>query len=220
MKQVLIDLHYLPNIEYFTILSKAEKVWIEAHESFQKQSFRNRTYILTANQIERLSIPVIEGNHHTPIREVRIDYSQKWQQKHWRAITSAYNKSPFFVYYADDLEKEIWKGYEFLFDLNFSLLTLCHRWLGLKCKIEFTQSYSTDKNGDFWDVRSAIHPKKATGIINVQAYPQVFSNKVKENFVSNLNILDLLSCEGNHATTILQKQSSMFIEQPKQNLSN
>jgi hypothetical protein len=211
MKQILIDLHYFPTIEYFTLLAKSEKVWIEAHESFQKQSFRNRTYILTANQIERLSIPVIEGNQHTPIREVRIDYSQKWQQKHWRAITSAYNKSPFFMYYADALENELWKGYEYLFDLNWSLLTLCHHWLGLKCRIELTPHYSTDKNEEILDVRSAIHPKKASGIIHVQPYPQVFSNKAQENFVSNLNILDLLFCEGNQAYFILQKQNSLLL---------
>ncbi|MCS6833189.1 MAG: WbqC family protein [Flammeovirgaceae bacterium] len=208
---VLIELHYLPCLEYFIVLSKATHVWIEAHETFQKQTYRNRTYILTANKVERLTVPVLESTHHIPIQAVRIDYSQKWRQQHWRAIRSAYGKAPFFLYYADALEEELWKEHATLFDLNYSLLTLCHRLLGLSCQLETTTHYQKVAPDNLIDLRHKIHPKKQTGILHAVPYTQVFSNKVSCSFVNNLSIIDLLFCEGNYAIAWLRQQSSAHI---------
>lgn len=208
---ILIELHYLPCVEYFTILTHATHVWIEAHETFQKQTYRNRAYILTANNVERLTVPVLESTHHVPIQAVKIDYSQKWQQQHWRAIRSAYGKAPFFLYYADAFEAELWKGYATLFELNYALLTLCHRLLNLSCRLEKTTSYQKVVPDNLLDLRHKIHPKKESGIIHAKPYTQVFSNNASDSFVNNLSIIDLLFCEGNYASTLLQQQSSLHI---------
>jgi len=98
---ILIELHYLPCLEYFIQLVQSENICLEAHENFQKQTYRNRFSILTANKIDTLSVPVLKSNSKQLIREVEIDYTQLWQKIHRRAIQSAYGKAPYYEYYAD-----------------------------------------------------------------------------------------------------------------------
>ena len=46
-----------------------------------------------------LTVPVYHtGGVGTPTREIRIDYSKRWQHRHWQAIVSAYRGSPYFAH--------------------------------------------------------------------------------------------------------------------------
>ena len=93
---VWLDLQYLPSLEYFAALLKYDYVYLEANEHYQKQSYRNRCYIRAANKVDLLSVPVLDGRRKVLIRDIRIDYQQGWLKDHWRAITSAYGKTPYF----------------------------------------------------------------------------------------------------------------------------
>ena len=119
-KQVLLSSHYFPCIAYFAYLSKYGTSLIDTGEYFVKQSYRNRCIIYTANGPLSLSIPVIKKNK-TPMKEVLIDYSDGWTTNHWRAICSAYNGSPFFEFYSDDLKNILFKEYTSLVELNTTL---------------------------------------------------------------------------------------------------
>jgi WbqC-like protein family len=198
---LLIELHYLPCVNFFTLLQPYDTVVLEAHETFQKQSYRSRTRILSAQKVENLSIPVLSGNSHVPIRELRIDHSQKWRSIHQRAICSAYGKSPFFEYYAADILTLYDKPVPFLFDFNLSVLTLCLKLLKWNKKILLTTDYQTiepEKNIGISDWRGLIHPKKQT-VTSLKPYQQVFGRQ----FEPNLSILDLLFCEGNNCNPYL-----------------
>jgi len=194
---LLIELHYLPCVHFFSVLSQHETLILEAHETFQKQSYRNRTRILTAQKVDNLHIPVLSGNSHLPIRDIRIDHSQKWRLVHQRAIQSAYGKSPFFEHYAEDILRLYDKPVDFLFDFNLQQLTLCLKLLGWKNKITFTTDYQihTDySKGTVRDLREHIHPKKPSDVV-FTPYQQVFGRQ----FESNLSIIDVLFCEGNNS---------------------
>ena len=99
----LLSTAYLPNIDYFRILLSGRPVLIEAQEHYLKQSFRNRCVIYSANGPLTLSIPVMHGPDDELITGTRISYAETWQNRHWRAITSAYKNSPYFDYFADEL---------------------------------------------------------------------------------------------------------------------
>jgi hypothetical protein len=202
-----IDLQYLPSLEYFCALLKHDKIIIEAHEHFEKQSYRNRCIIQTTNKIDTLTIPVKNGNKKVLIRDLRIDSQQDWTRRHWGAIHSAYGKSPFFEFYSDYFRNLIEKKTDFLFDLNLNLLTICLKLLRLEKTIIFTEKYEKDIENDF---RGQIHPKVSFQKNNLYlpiTYRQNFGNK----FEPNLSILDLLFCQGNQALKILQE--SVIIEQ-------
>lgn len=205
MMKLLIDLQYLPNTLYFSLFARAEKVVLERNENFVKQTYRNRTHILTPNGVDSLSIPLVGSQKKIRIDKIEIDYHQKWMNRHWRAIKSAYGKAPFFEYYADYIETEIYSNHETLFDLNYKLLTLCLKFLQIETPISFTSNYQKTLNPSIIDLRSSIHPKKefTSSLDHVYIpYPQVFGN----SFVQELSILDLLFSEGPNAGSIIRQQ--------------
>ena len=50
-----------------------------------------------------LSIPIEKPSGKVLTRDVRISSHDNWQHLHWTAIESAYQSSPFFEYYQEDL---------------------------------------------------------------------------------------------------------------------
>ncbi len=201
-KPILLELHYLPNIQYFTQIIDSEVVWIEAHENYLKQSLRNRCYILAANKVDRLTVPVVHRKGvKVLIQEMQIDDSQKWQNKHWRAIQSAYAHAPFFEYYSDEFKKVIFEPESSLFQLNLKLFKTCLELLQTKKEIHLTNSFGVvDSELGISDLRNTIQPNSETKI-HFESYRQVFG----EEFIPNLSILDLLFCEGPNASSILRK---------------
>jgi hypothetical protein len=203
-KKILIDLHYLPSLEYFACIMKYEKVMIEAGESFQKQTYRNRCYIRGANKVEKLSIPIHKTGNKIPAREVKINYSQRWWKDHWRSIASAYGKAPYFEYYADIFEKVYSKQQIYLFEFNWELLTICLKLLELKVDLSISEEYLKKAGSGIFDARGIIQPSKnfeLNGFYKPLPYYQVFGNI----FVPNLSIVDLLFCEGSNSKRILDK---------------
>lgn len=201
-KSLLIEAHYFPNLEYFLNILEHDVVYIEACESFQKQSYRNRCHILSANKVDILSIPVINPGRNVLIKEVKIDYNQKWMNVHWGAIRSAYGKAPFFEYYADFFHDIYFKKHTYLFDLNLEAMTVCLKLLGIDKRIELTTFFDKNPGPEIVDLRSVIHPKKANNpyIITWISYPQIFGRY----FVPNLSVLDLLFCEGNNSISVMR----------------
>ena len=108
-------------------------VYIEACEHYCKQSWRNRCRILTANGPMDLRVPVVHGKdlYHTPITEVRVDYSTPWTAQTEYAIESAYYSSPFFEYYRDPLFGILDSRPETLWDLDLRLIEFFRRRIGL-----------------------------------------------------------------------------------------
>jgi len=221
MTKLLIELHYLPCIEYFYYLSKYKQIVIEASEYFEKQSYRSRCYILSANKIQMLSIPVkkhgawriAHGEVHTTqdtkifYKDVKIDYNQNWLKNHWNAIQSAYGKAPYFEFYAEFFREILFKKIKYLFDLNIEMLDLCLKLLQVKCGIEFTESFNKMPADNTYDMRNVIHLKKESKyLFKPHHYQQLFGNK----FAANLSIIDLLFCEGGDALKVIEKSEPLI----------
>ncbi len=192
-RKILISTAYLPPIDYISIISGAEEVLVETQESYLKQTYRNRCYILSASGPQLLTVPVLNRSvNKTLIKDIRIDYSKRWQQVHTGAIRSSYGSSPYFQYYFDEFERSINRNYEFLFDLNMDLLLIVSKLIRLNTKIGLTESYSSapDKTDDY---RYSIRPS-LSGKSELKEYLQVF---LQENgFVSGLSVIDLIFNKG------------------------
>jgi hypothetical protein len=190
---LLIDLQYLPSISYFKQIKKADTIILESHETFQKQTFRNRCEILTANGRDALIVPVKHGSS-SMIKDIQIDYQQRWYQIHERTVRAAYGKAPFFDFLIDDLAS-IWaKKHAFLWDLNIEMLSLCLEKLTLKKEILESNSYikPLETGDNHLDLRGKIIPslnQKDGHDVN-KTYHQVFGNE----FVKELSIIDVLFC--------------------------
>ena len=207
-QSVLIDLHYLPCLEFFTCVLNFDEIILESNEHFAKQSYRNRCYLQGSNKIEMLSIPVIDGNKKTLIKDVKIDYSQRWETIHWRTINAAYGKSPFFEFFADYFQAIYDKKPIFLWDMNLSFLTLCLKLMKQNKTISQTEVYEREAKYGVFDARSLINAKKGfetNHFYQPVAYQQNFGNE----FEPNLSIIDLLFCRGNQSLEILKKSSTI-----------
>jgi hypothetical protein len=209
---VLIETQYLPPISYFVRLAAFDSVVLEKHERFEKRTYRNRCYINSAQGTDRLVVPLIRGGR-TTTGEVRIDYSQKWLTRHWRAIQSSYGKAPFFEHYGAALHDVLFMKYDFLLELNKTLLSLCLDWLGLPIPILETRQYEKTPEGGVIDLRNTIIAKKSTGLQETDfpfRYTQVFGSK----FVPDLSVVDLVFCTGPEAGRLV-KSAAKGIEQIK-----
>lgn len=203
MAGLLIELHYLPCLDYMVGILQFDRVWIEAHEHYQKQSYRNRSYVLTANKVDALTVPVQRGTHHQPIRDLRIDNGQSWRVHHWRCLRAAYRKAPFYDHYAPEFERVYRKDWTFLFDVNQELLTLCLKLLGLHPPVELTKWYEKGSVTGLFDARSRVNPRN-----DPQSYvfhrPVRYQQNFGLDFVPNLSIVDLLFCQGPAARQLLR----------------
>ena len=188
--KVMLSSAYMPPVEYFGRIGNSAEVFIEREENYIKQSYRNRCYILSSNGPQILTVPVCTGNHpKTPIKDIRIDYSKRWQQVHAGALRSSYNSSPYFMYYYDQLEGIIQSNYIFLLDLNMDLLIAILGILKLETKIRYTTCFkAVTKDKD--DLRYTISPKERSDYTHKE-YPQVFG-KQGRGFIPRLSILDLI----------------------------
>lgn len=199
----LFSTAYLAPIAYFAQMSHFENATIEQMETFPKQTYRNRAIIQTANCLLPLIVPVVrtDGNH-TLTSNIHITYREHWNIQHWRAIKSAYNASPYFLYYKDEIEKILMTEYERLIDLNQDLTELLLKKLKINCHLVYSDNY-TKPNEEPEDFRQKFPIKGAYTPDAFPKYDQVFSTKMP--FQPNLSILDLLFNLGPDSKRYLQK---------------
>ena len=169
------------------------EVYIEACETYQKQSYRNRCLILGSGGPETLRIPVV----HAPdmsIRKVRVDYSTPWVIRTERALSTAYETSAFFEYYAPELFELLESEEPMLWDLNLRLTEWCALKAGIACRLVPTTSFTAPGSTED-DFRFSIHPKKPLPDLGLKPWYQVFRDRAG-GFTPGLSILDLLFNEG------------------------
>jgi|3_EtaG_2_1085321.scaffolds.fasta_scaffold83493_2 hypothetical protein len=203
-KSILIEIQYLPSIAFFSNLEGKEELILEANEFFEKQTYRNRCHLLSSQQVEILTVPLQGANKKIKTKDIKIDNSQHWRKKHWRSIQTCYGKSPFFEFFMDEFRSIYEKDYNFLWDLNADLLTICLKITGQKIKITESGSYEKNVSENVMDARSLIHPKKPEYLqqfYKPKAYNQSFGN----NFEPNLSVIDLLMNEGPNSKTVIQQ---------------
>lgn len=197
--KALLSTAYWPNLHYFYYVLNSELICIEQFENYQKQSFRNRTTILSANGPLDLSIPVRKKAIKELSKDIEISYSENWQAKHWRAIVSAYKNSPYFEHFEGEIEFFYDRKHENLLEFNLEQMQVLFRILKLKKEIKLSEKYEKELV-DFSDLRESIHPKldfkKDANCVGklMKPYYQTFENKFE--FVPDLSILDLIFNKG------------------------
>ena len=227
MKALLSSTYFGP-IQWYQKLNRYDECLIERHESFIKQTYRNRMIIPTTNGPLSLTIPT---NHDISLsmKDIRISDHANWRHVHWNALLSAYGESPFFEYYQDDIRPFYEKKYEFLFDFNMETIQKMIELLDIRPKISITEEYiqgkelkgeSEEQDGEneafdsmadhkvqssnlkvqsIVDFREAIRPKKP--LPDAEFAPKRYYQVYgqKHGFQPNMSILDLLFNEGNEA---------------------
>ena len=197
--ECLLPISYLGPVAYYSAILQSEEIFIETKEHFIKQSFRNRCTIMGSNGSQTLTIPKErKSSDKTLISDISISNQDNWQKLHWQSIVSAYNSSPFFEYYKDELLPFYNTENDNLFDFNLKLSKAILRFLQVEKELNFTSKFQKECNR--LDFRSSKFILK-----NQEEYQQVFCEKY--SFIPNLSILDVLFNLGPETTSYLERQS-------------
>ena len=203
MTTCLLSTTYFGPVQWYQKLHRYDLVQVECWENFQKQTYRNRCVIATTDGIQALTIPVTHDGNKTLTRDIRVSDHGNWRHLHWNAIQSAYNSSPFFEFYADDLRPFFEQRWEFLIDFNEAITYRICELLDIEQRMKRTTNYQPAGNAGMADFRETIRPKHPLHDpeFTPRRYYQVFEQK--HGFMPNLSILDLLFNEGNESILFL-----------------
>ena len=196
--KILLPCSYLPSVRWFAELARGGCV-VDLGEHFVKRSERNRARILAADGPMELTVHVAHADRpRQPVRDVRLDYSKRWQHQHWGALVAAYKGSPYFDYYADGLAPFYERPFGFLADYNLHLLEKLCAWARVEMPA-VSETYVDAAPGDL-DLR----PKKAEDPAwCAEPYVQVFSDR--QPFAPGLSFIDLLFAEGPDSFSVLRR---------------
>ena len=193
---MVVSTAWFPPVGFFALLAGNPKVYIEACESYRKQTWRNRCRILTESGPMDLRVPVLHDGERL-ITRVRIDWSTPRLRQNCYAIDSAYYNSPFFEYYRDELWGILERRREFLWDMNLDIIDFFCRKIGIAPQLIPTTDFVPCLPDDW---REALSPKRPSPL-TVRPYWQVFRDRY--GFTDGLSVMDLLFNEGPESCTKL-----------------
>lgn len=227
MKVVILQPSYIPWRGVFDQIDRADLFIFYDDVQYDKHGWRNRNQIKTAQGKQWLTIPVHSAGvtQGRPIREIEIDWSKPWAKSHWKALTFAYGRAPYFRRYAAFLEAFYLRRDRFLADFTIDLTIALARQLGITHTRFLRSSELTGVTGEKTDrliqilqrvgathylsgpsAREYIEPEKfaAAGIpfeyieYDYPEYPQLYPP-----YDPHVSILDLLFMTGPEALTYI-----------------
>lgn len=196
------------SVRCYAAMLHAGKVIVDAAECRLPLRHSHHRYLIDGpNGVQKLTI-ALEGATNAmpvPMRDVRISEHGGWRHLHWGALYSAYGKSAYFDYIADDLHRIIACGTQTsLLQLNTELQHLIISFLDLPIEVVTAESVTPDVTAHATDLRGRIGGKKPDTLpIADVPYYQVWAER--HGFQPGLSILDLLMNTGREAIfTLLQ----------------
>ena len=203
---------YLPWLGYFDKIRRADVFCFLDNVQYKKNDWQNRNRIKTAQGWQWLTVPV---HYRFPqkITEVTINSSVKWKKKHLQALTSNYNRAPYFKQSLDIFERVYSENWESLSALNILLIKRLRTALGLHqrpfvkasdydlrqdptdrlidiCRVLKADTYLSGRDGVKY---MNMERFRQSGIrVVVQDFQHPVYCQVFEGFQSHMSVVDLL----------------------------
>lgn len=220
---------YIPWLGLFHKIAVADLFVVYDDVEYSRYGWYNRNYILSKNGLILLVVPIKRQFSSKLLHnQVKIDNSENWSKKHLKSIELCYSKSPFFKNYINQFIDIFNKKYEYLFDLNISILSFFLKEFEIRTKIKF----ASELNLNFKKSERALDlavKTKATHILfgelgenyaeidrfenkNIKVIFQKYNHPVynqfnTKKFTSKLSSIDLLFNYGKDSLKILTKNN-------------
>lgn len=207
MTSVLLPVFYLPPVSWFSVfIREDQEITLEQFENFPKQTYRNRANIYGANGKLSLIIP-IRHNGKRVMNEIEVSEVENWRKQHWKSIKNAYQSSPYFEYYEDQLEKIFECEEKRLLNFNLNALQILQNILKAEKAYHLNTKYMENSGGT--DLRNFFQAKNQQKF-GVEEYYQTFSDKL--GFLEDLSVIDLLCNKGPESLTYLKNNTVKISE--------
>jgi len=218
--------NYLPWLGYFYKITNCDVFVFLDNVQYTKNSFINRNKIKTPQGAMWLTVGVLsKGEYGQSISETKIDSNVSWNKNHWKSICQNYARSPYLDKYKEYLESIYQRQWEYLADLNESLIKANCDMLSIT-NVEFIRASDLDLSGKgtellinicqevgadtylsgFGGVKYMEEDKFRESGIELKYYN--FENPTYHqlwgDFIPNLSIIDLLFNEGDGSLQILR----------------
>lgn len=123
---------YMPWLGYFEQIDRADIFVYYDVVQYDKNGWRNRNRIKTAQGIKWITVPVLHSNRrHQTNLEVEIDNRNDWARKHVESMRQAYARAPFTDGFLPEIAALLGQPWARLADLNIRLATVVCEWLGI-----------------------------------------------------------------------------------------
>lgn len=204
---MLLSSAYFPPLSWLALVARdmtlspdrvlPSRAEVELQENYQKQSYRNRCYILSADGPQMLQVPVVHGASWR-MADVRVDYSTPWVVRTQRALDTAYETAAYYEYYRNEVFALLDARPETLWELNLSTARFLLGKMGVTAELVPSARFAIPGSvAD--DYRYEVHPKHPDSILEdlglARPYYQVFRERMG-GFTPRLSGLDLLFNEG------------------------
>jgi len=215
---------YLPWLGFFKKMEQCDKFVFYDDVAINKKSFHNRNKIRTANGWTYLTVP-IRASQGTNIKEVKIDNTKNWTDKHKKTISWNYAKSKYFENYKEELESIYKQKYQLLIELDINIIKFLMNKFEINAELYFSSELNiggkgserileickaldaqTYISGIVW-AKDILETEKFTnnGIeIKFQKFVHPKYNQCYEPFLENMAVIDLLFNEGKNSANILK----------------
>ena len=191
---------YAGSVDYYAAMLRYGKVAIDLSEPFDKHhKHLNRMDIVGTNGCQQLSASLQKPNRRMAVGEVALSSHGNWRHTHWGALFSAYGRTPFFDYFADDL-KQIYtdESIQTIASLNLTLHAAVIDFLDLDIETVVIDNKNDLAASDALNLRDGVLTEQT-----LEPYYQIWSSKF--GFQPNQSILDLLFNVGREAVFVLRK---------------
>ncbi|MBI4619828.1 MAG: WbqC family protein [Desulfobacterales bacterium] len=221
---------YLPWLGFFEQLYRSDVFVIYDDVQYDRNGWRNRNRIKTANGMQWLTIPVhCKFEDHPLVSNIKIDNKTNWGKKHLLSLKINYSKSPFFSKYIDIFEDAYSRMWGNLIDINMHFILELSRCLGLSSKkiirsstlnitgektdrlIKICKMFSVDVFYEGSAGKNYIDENlfNSQGIrIEYQNYNHPVYKQLYGDFMPYLSVVDLLFNHGDESLSILTNKRS------------
>ena len=164
------------------------------------------------NGIQTLTVPLVgsTNNMMTPLRDVLISEHGDWRRLHWGALYSAYGRSPYFDYVADDLSRIINGSQRYLHEFNAQLHQLIVDFMDLPLSTRYLEdSGKLALEDGTIDLRGRMGMKKPD-VLPIASVPYYQMWQETQGFRPDLSILDLMMNAGREGIFTLMEMAKLI----------
>lgn len=143
MRAVILQPMYLPWIGYFNLIDQSDVFVFLDDVQFSVQSWQQRNKIKTSQGWLWLTVPILR-EFGSKIKEIKVNNNINWSKKHWASVRQNYSKAPYFKEYSKPFEEIYSQEWEYLADLDITLIKVITTTLGLKTEFVLSSELAVE----------------------------------------------------------------------------